>query len=537
MCRGLRRNGEIMRRKEFARVTPEEVGIDSREIDALLDRLEREHTQMHGIMIMRHGKICAEGWWSPYAPGLRHGLQSLTKTWAATAVGIAYTEGLLKLEDRIIDIFPEEAPDMPEPLLTHLRVRDVLCMGCGMEKMPAPTKNWIRDFLHIPVVHEPGTAFMYNSMGSTLLGAVVRKLTGLGLHDYLKPRLFDKIGVDADNLRWFHMPDGMEVGGGGLFAATEDNLRLMKLYLDGGMWEGERILAEDYVKLATSCQNDSSTEILVNPPAADNFLGYGFQIWMCKPQGVYRADGAMGQFSICCPAQDMIISVNETAIGADMGCMAEAEHYVKEVASGNQAFALTSCCPSWSVMAKMLFPETIDKISNELTPMVATARVIKQEHPHALVVFIGPCASKKLEASRRTVRSDVDFVITFEELAGMFEARGILLEEIAAMDKMQDATGAGRGYGVAGGVASAIEDCIKTYYPSTEVKIEHAEGLSECRKMLLLAKAGRKNGCLIEGMACPGGCIAGAGTNIPIPQAAKEVARFKAAAKDAVPEA
>ncbi len=306
-----------MKRKEFARVTPEEVGIDSREIDALLDRLEREHTQMHGIMIMRHGKICAEGWWSPYAPGLRHGLQSLTKTWAATAVGIAYTEELLKLEDRIIDIFPEEAPDMPEPLLTHLRVRDVLCMGCGMEKMPAPTKNWIRDFLHIPVVHEPGTAFMYNSMGSTLLGAVVRKLTGLGLHDYLKPRLFDKIGVDADNLRWFHMPDGMEVGGGGLFAATEDNLRLMKLYLDGGMWEGERILAEDYVKLATSCQNDSSTEILVNPPATDNFLGYGFQIWMCKPQGVYRADGAMGQFSICCPAQDMIISVNETAIGAE----------------------------------------------------------------------------------------------------------------------------------------------------------------------------------------------------------------------------
>ena len=119
----------------------------------------------------------------------------------------------------------------------------------------------------------------------------------------------------------------------------------------------------------------------------------------------------------------------------------------------------------------------------------------------------------------------------------MFEARGILLEEISAMDEMQDATGAGRGYGVAGGVASAIEECIQTYYPGTEVKIEHAEGLAECRKMLLLAKAGRKNGCLIEGMACPGGCIAGAGTNIPIPQAIKEVAKFKAAAKDVVPAA
>ena len=228
--------------------------------------------------------------------------------------------------------------------------------------------------------------------------------------------------------------------------------------------------------------------------------------------------------------------VYETAIGADLGCMAEAEHYVKEVATGNQSFALTSCCPSWSVMAKHLFPETIDKISNELTPMVATARIIKEEHPDALVVFIGPCASKKLEASRRTIRSDVDFVITFEELTGMFEAKGILLEEIKAMDELQDATGAGRGYGVAGGVASAIKECINTYYPGTEVKIEHAEGLTECKKMLLLAKAGKKEGCLIEGMACPGGCVAGAGTNIAIALAAKEVAKFKAQAKEAVPE-
>lgn len=227
--------------------------------------------------------------------------------------------------------------------------------------------------------------------------------------------------------------------------------------------------------------------------------------------------------------------VYETAIGADMGCMAEAEHYVKEVAAGNQDFALTSCCPSWSVMAKHFFPETIDKISNELTPMVATARVIKKRHPEAKVVFIGPCASKKLEASRRTVRSDVDFVITFEELTGMFEAKGILLEEIKAMDELRDATGAGRGYGVAGGVAKAIEECVKAYYPGTTVKVEHAEGLAECRKVLSLAKAGRMNGCLIEGMACPGGCVAGAGTNIAIAQAAKEVEKFCDAAEQKVP--
>lgn len=228
--------------------------------------------------------------------------------------------------------------------------------------------------------------------------------------------------------------------------------------------------------------------------------------------------------------------VYETAIGADMGLIAEAQHYVKEVVTGNQEFALTSCCPSWSVMAKSLFPETIDKISNELTPMVATARIIKEEHPDAQVVFIGPCASKKLEASRRSVRSDVDFVITFEELAGMFEAKGILLEELKALDAMEDASAAGRGYGVAGGVAGAIESYIHKHYPEVEVKIQHAEGLSECKKMLLLAKAGKMKGCLIEGMACPGGCIAGAGTNISIAQAKKEVDKFKTQAKSDLPE-
>lgn len=228
--------------------------------------------------------------------------------------------------------------------------------------------------------------------------------------------------------------------------------------------------------------------------------------------------------------------VYETAVGADIGAMTEAEHYVKEVATGKLPFLLTSCCPSWSVLAKKFFPETIDNISNALTPMVATARIIKKEHPNAQVVFIGPCASKKLEASRRTVRSDVDFVITFEELVGMFEAKGILLEEIQAMDELRGATSAGRGYGVAGGVASAIEDCIREYYPDVEVNIEHAESLSECRKMLMLAKAGKKNGCLIEGMACPGGCVAGAGTNIPIVQAQKEVKNFKDAAEEKLPK-
>ena len=172
---------------------------------------------------------------------------------------------------------------------------------------------------------------------------------------------------------------------------------------------------------------------------------------------------------------------------------------------------------------KKYFPDLIDQISQELTPMVATARTIKQEHPNAKVVFIGPCAAKKLEAMRKTVRSDVDFVITFEELDAMFEARGIDPKTIESQGHLHDATGAGRGYAVAGGVSQAIENCIHEYYPDVEVLIEHVEGLDECKKVLMLAKAGRKNGYLIEGMGCPGGCVAGAGTLIPVPNAKKEV--------------
>lgn len=305
-----------MKRTEFERVTPEAVGLRSSDIEWLLDQLESGFTEMHGLMIMRHGKVCAEGWWAPYGPGIRHGLQSLSKTYAATAVGIAVTEGLLHLEDRVIDIFPDKAPADPSENLKRMTVRDVLCMGCGMDTMSRPTQDWIRDFLATPVEHEPGTAYMYNSMGSTLLGAMVRQVSGQGLQEYLTPRLFDKIGISADNLRWTHMPDGLEVGGGGLFAATEDNLRLMKLYADGGVWEGERILSEEYVKKATSLQNESATEAIGNPEATDNFLGYGFQIWLCQPKGVYRADGAMGQFAVVVPDLDMIISLNETATGA-----------------------------------------------------------------------------------------------------------------------------------------------------------------------------------------------------------------------------
>lgn len=227
--------------------------------------------------------------------------------------------------------------------------------------------------------------------------------------------------------------------------------------------------------------------------------------------------------------------VYEVALGADIGAVSEAHHYVKEVVNGDLPFLLTSCCPAWSMLAKKYFPETIDSISHELTPMVATARSIKKKHPEAKVVFIGPCAAKKLEASRRTVRSDVDFVITFEELNAIFKAKEIDFNKYEPGRAMHDATGAGRGYAVAGGVAHAIEQCINEYYPGTDVMIEHAEGLDECKKMLLLAKAGKKDGCMIEGMGCPGGCVAGVGTILPINKAKLAVSKSVKESTEKIP--
>lgn len=228
-------------------------------------------------------------------------------------------------------------------------------------------------------------------------------------------------------------------------------------------------------------------------------------------------------------------NVYEVALGADIGAISEAHHYANEVATGNLPFLLTSCCPSWSMMAKKYFPAMIDNISQELTPMVATARKVKQEDPDTKVVFIGPCASKKLEAMRKTIRSDVDFVVTFEELSAMFDAKEIDPSSFEGDSSLHDATAAGRGYAVAGGVAGAIEACLKEYYPEVPVHIEHAETLAECKKVLALAKAGKIKGCMIEGMACPGGCMGGAGTNVPFEKSSKELKKFLAASTTRLP--
>ena len=184
------------------------------------------------------------------------------------------------------------------------------------------------------------------------------------------------------------------------------------------------------------------------------------------------------------------------------------------------------------MMAKKLFPQFKDNISMALTPMVITARMVKKDHPDARIVFIGPCAAKKLEANRKSVRSDVDFVLTFEELQGMFDAKEIDFAQIQAdpADTMDEGSGFGRGFAVGGGVAAAVVEAIKHIDPTREIQVEYGDGLRECKKMLMMAKVGKRNGYLLEGMGCPGGCVAGAGTIAPVKDSTTNVERFKNAA-------
>lgn len=231
-----------------------------------------------------------------------------------------------------------------------------------------------------------------------------------------------------------------------------------------------------------------------------------------------KLKGAMRQLGF----EDVI----EVAVGADLCTLDEAEDFLEKVPS-KQPFMATSCCPAWSVMAKKLFPEFKPYISMALTPMVLTARMIKKDHPDCKVVFVGPCAAKKLEASRKSVRSDVDFVLTFEEIMGMFEAKNIHLDQLVVEDPFTKATAAGRGFAVSGGVAQAVVDCIHKTHPEREVKVHAEESLQNCRKMLKEAKAGKYDGYLLEGMACPGGCVAGAGTLQSIVRSTTAVNKFK----------
>ena len=291
----------------LSRRTPESQGIPSASILQLVDAFERKTDEIHSLMVLRHGHVVAEGWWSPYAAHHPHMMFSVSKSFTATAVGLAVSEGLFSLDDTVISFFAQDVANQPDELLSAMRVRDLLCMSTGQAvdtwsyMVERSDGNWIRAFLEVPVLHTPGTHFVYNTGATYMLSAIIQHTTGTTLLEYLKPRLFEPLGIA--NATWFMSPQGITAGGIGLSIRTEDLAKFGQLYLQKGQWQGKQLLPEGWVEQASAFQADNSNGI-----QTDWQQGYGYQFWRCR-HGAYRADGVFGQYCIIMPEQDAVIAI------------------------------------------------------------------------------------------------------------------------------------------------------------------------------------------------------------------------------------
>ncbi len=313
----------------FAHACPEALGIRSEAVLALLDHLERCGTEMHGLMILRHGQIAAEGWWEPYTKALRHNAWSLSKSYVASAVGAAAAEGRFSLDEPILRYFADEAPAHPSAELQRLKIRDLLSMSCGMEPNRMNwSGDWIGRFFAEPILHEPGTVFFYNNEASSVLAVLVERTTGKNFLEYLYDRVLRKIGVAPDAVSCMQMPDGHAFGAAGIFSTTEANARLGQLYLQKGRWNGEQLLPEEWVRAASSKKVEvtfpkmNEMKVPVHLEGIEHAkAGYGYQMWMCGYPEAYRFDGAMGQYVIVLPTLDMVVAISESSTASREGPM------------------------------------------------------------------------------------------------------------------------------------------------------------------------------------------------------------------------
>lgn len=302
------------------RTAPEQQGIASSAVLQFVEALEGEVHELHSFMLLRHGKVVAEGWWRPYRREFPHMVFSLSKSFTATAVGLAISEGYFSIDDLVGSFFPDETE------VSAMRVRHLLSMSTGhaddtwASMVARPDGQWTKSFFEMPVLHPPGTHFVYNTGATYLLSAIVQKATGFTLIDYLKPRLFEPLGIE--NARWEESPQGIMLGGVGLSLKTEDIARFGQLYLQKGMWQGSRILSEEWVNEATAAQISNGEDA-----QSDWTQGYGYQFWHCR-HGAYRGDGVFGQYCIVMPEQDAVLAITG---GVDLFDMQQPLNLVWEI--------------------------------------------------------------------------------------------------------------------------------------------------------------------------------------------------------------
>jgi hypothetical protein len=258
---------------------------------------------MHSFMLIRHGRVIAEGWWAPYKAESPHELYSLSKSFTSTAVGLAVDDGKISVDDPVLKFFPEDAPAQPSSNLRSMRVRDLLTMTAGHQDESPVNEQVIStaSFLAHPVPHKPGTHFKYNTPATYMLSAIVQKVTGKTVLEYLQPRLFEPLGIE--NPTWRTSTQGISLGGYGLRIRTEDIAKFGQLLLQEGVWEGRQLVPKSWVDAASSRQVSNGSN-----PDSDWEQGYGFQFWRCR-HGAFRGDGAFGQYVVVLPDQDAVIAI------------------------------------------------------------------------------------------------------------------------------------------------------------------------------------------------------------------------------------
>lgn len=296
----------------MSRSTPEAEGVSSQGLLTFLDSAAVSSHEFHSIMILRHGKVIAEGWWDPYIPELRHTLYSVSKSFTSTAVGFAVTEKLLSVDDRVVSFFPDQLPDTVSPFLADMTVRDLLTMTVGQSPEPSNDitssgSDWVPAFLNLPVVNEPGSVFLYNSMATFMLSAILEKVTGEKLINYLQPRLFGPLGIEG--MDWESSPEGINAGGWGLRVKTEDMAKFGQLYLQKGSWNGKQIIPAKWIEEATTFKIDQAPDIPSEIKADNDWMqGYCYQFWRSR-NNTYRADGAFGQYIFVMPEMDAVVAI------------------------------------------------------------------------------------------------------------------------------------------------------------------------------------------------------------------------------------
>jgi CubicO group peptidase (beta-lactamase class C family)/acetyl esterase/lipase len=287
---------------ELPRSNPEAQGVSSSDVLSFIEAIDNIDS-MNSFMLVRHGRVVAEGWWSPYRAEARHSLYSLSKSFTSTAVGLAIAEGKLCLDDEVLKFFPNDVPPEPSNNLKAMRVSDLLRMSTGQQTEPPRTSEepWTRTFLAHPVPFKPGTHFLYNTSATYMQSAIVQKATGQTVLDFLQSRLFEPLGIEGPT--WETSPQGISTGGYGLSIRTEDIAKFGQLYLQKGKWHDKQLVPATWIEAATARQTSNGSN-----PDSDWDQGYGYQFWRCR-NGAYRGDGAFGQYCIMLPEQDAVIAI------------------------------------------------------------------------------------------------------------------------------------------------------------------------------------------------------------------------------------